>query len=150
MAVSRSGGAGVLALLGGCGLFAGCGTPPPGAAAPAIAAEIGASPDGVKASLDGYRLAVRVAPNSWQRWNDVELRLSRGGAAVPRASANVRFEMPAMSMGAPRFHMREVRPGLYRYTGPAISMPGLWVLTFVLSPHRGRAFTFVVRDHVRG
>lgn len=132
---------GVLALLLGlCALLA----------APAVAAEIGPGAGSVSASTYGYRLTVRVAPNSSRSWNDIELRLSRGGAAVRRATANLRFDMPAMSMGAPRFRLREVRPGIYRYTGPAISMPGLWVLTFDLSPQGGRAFTFVVRDHVRG
>lgn len=139
-----------LALLALCVLLAGCGAALPGAAAPAIAADLGPGPDSVTASTHGYRLAVRVAPNSWQRWNDVEVRLSRGGAAVRRATANLRFDMPAMSMGEPRFRLREAHPGIYRYTGPAISMPGLWVLTFDLSPHGGRAFTFVVHDHVRG
>jgi hypothetical protein len=148
--VSSGGRTRVLVLLGLSALLAACGDPLPRAVAPAVPADFGARPDSVNASTHGYQLAVRVAPNSWQRWNDVDLRLSRGGAAVRRVAANVRFVMPAMTMGAPRFHLREVRPGLYRYTGPAISMPGLWVLTFDLSPPSGPAFTFTVRDHVRG
>jgi hypothetical protein len=54
-----------------------------------------------------------------------------------------------MSMGATRFRMREARPGVYRYSGPAISMPGVWVLTFQVRPPGASAFSVVVRDHVR-
>jgi YtkA-like len=119
-------------------------------AAPAFATEIGPGPDGVTTTVAGYRVGVHVAPNSSRRWNDVELRLSRSGTTIRKASVSMRVEMPAMSMGAPRFRLREPRPGVYRYSGPAISMPGLWILTFSVQPVHARAFTVVVRDDVRG
>ena len=133
-------GTAVVAPIGICALLA----------ASALGAEIGPGPDGATTSVQGYRVTTHVQPNSSRRWNDIDLRLSRRGAAVRRATVSVRFDMPAMSMGAPRFGMREVRAGLYRYSGPAISMPGLWVLTFDVRPRHGRTFTVVVRDHVRG
>lgn len=117
--------------------------------APAVAADIGPGPGGITATVAGYRVFVHVAPNTTTRWNDVELRLSRRGAAIRRAAISLRLQMPAMSMGAPRFRLRELRAGVYRYSGPAISMPGLWILTFTVQPVHARAFTVVVRDHVR-
>ena len=115
----------------------------------AVAADIGPGPDSVTVRSHGYVVKVRIAPNSSRRWNDIELALSRGRSAIRRATVSLRLDMPAMSMGAPRFRLREGRPGVYRYSGPALSMPGLWVLTFNVDPPGTRAFTVVVRDHVR-
>jgi hypothetical protein len=120
------------------------------AAAPALGADIGPGPDSVTVRSHGYLVKARITPNSSRRWNDIDLAVSRRGSALRRAAVSVRFAMPAMSMGDPRFKMRETRPGVYRYSGPAISMGGLWVLTFHVRPHGSRAFDVVVRDHVRG
>jgi hypothetical protein len=119
-------------------------------AVPALAADIGPGPDTVTVQSHGYLVKARVTPNSSRTWNDIELTVTRHGSALRRAAVSVRFEMPAMSMGAPRFSLREARPGVYRYSGPAISMAGLWVLTFKVRPPGARAFSVVVRDHVRG
>jgi hypothetical protein len=118
-------------------------------AAPASSADIGPGPGSVTVGSRGYLVDVRITPNSSHRWNDIDLRVSRRGSPLRRAGVSVRFEMPAMSMGAPRFRLPEVRAGLYRYSGPAINMAGLWVLTFQIRPAGARAFTVVVRDHVR-
>jgi hypothetical protein len=120
------------------------------AGAGAANADIGPGPDSVTVHSHGYLVKARIAPNSSRSWNDIDLAVSRGGAALRRAAVSLRLEMPAMSMGAPRFRLREARPGVYGYSGPAISMPGLWVLTFHVRPQGARAFSVVVRDHVRG
>jgi hypothetical protein len=113
-------------------------------------ADIGPGPDSVTVHSQGYLVKARITPNSSRRWNDIDLAVSRGGAALRRAAVSLRLEMPAMAMGAPRFRLREARAGVYRYSGPAINMAGLWVLTFQVRPPGARAFSVVVRDHVRG
>jgi hypothetical protein len=113
------------------------------------AADIGPGAGSVTVHSQGYLVKARITPNSSGSWNDVELTVTRRGFALRRAGVSVRLEMPAMSMGAPRFRLRELRPGVYRYSGPAINMPGLWVLTFQVRPQGARPFTVVVRDHVR-
>jgi hypothetical protein len=116
----------------------------------AFGADIGPGSGSVTKSVRAYSVNVRVSPNNTRHWNDVELRLQRRGADVRKAVVSLRFDMPAMSMGAPKFAMRRARPGLYRYSGPAMSMPGLWVLTFRVKLANEPAFTVVVRDQVRG
>ena len=118
--------------------------------ASALAADIGPGAGTAVTSAQGYRVRVHITPNNTRRWNDIDLQTTRSGHVVRLKTASVRFEMPAMSMGAPRFRLRAVRAGLYRYSGPAISMPGTWLLTFRITPQHGRAFTVVVRDHVGG
>jgi hypothetical protein len=119
-------------------------------AAAASAGDIGPGPGSVTVRSHGYLVDVRITPNSSSTWNDIDLRVSRRGAAIRGAVVSARFEMPAMSMGARRFQLPQVRPGLYRYSGPAVNMGGLWVLTFQIRPAGATAFTVVVRDHVRG
>jgi YtkA-like len=119
-------------------------------AAAGAAADIGPGPDSVTLHTHGYLVKLRITPNSARRWNDIDLSVTRRGSPVRRAAVSLRLDMPAMSMGAPRFQLREVRPGVYRYSSPAISMGGLWVLTFQVRAGGARAFTVVVRDHVRG
>lgn len=111
--------------------------------------DVGPGPGSVVVTRQGYRATVRITPNSSRRSNDVELAVSRGGAPLRRASVSLRFEMPSMSMGAPRFGLREARPGVYRYSGPVMNMDGSWVLTFQVRFGHGRSFSVVVRDHVR-
>jgi hypothetical protein len=130
---------GMLALIATCMLVA----------TPALAADIGPGPDGATIHSHGYLVKAHITPNSSRRANDVVLTLSRGRTPVRRAVVSVRLEMPAMSMGAPRFGLREVRAGVYRYSGPAINMEGLWVLTFHVRPPGAHAFDVVVRDHVK-
>lgn len=111
-------------------------------------ADIGPGPASAKVRSHGYLVEVRIAPNTWRRWNDINLALSRGSSAIRHARVRVRLDMPAMSMGAPEFGMGERSRGHYRYSGPAINMGGVWVLTFQIRPRGARAFTVVVRDHV--
>src|SRR5690349_24030728 len=93
-------------------------------------------------------LRLRITPNAAKGPDVVTLAVRRGGAPLRHARVAVRFAMPAMSMGAPRFRLRERAPGSYRYTGPALSMRGLWVLTFSVRSAHGRRLGLTVRDHV--
>jgi hypothetical protein len=111
--------------------------------------DVGPGPGSVVVTRQGYLAKLRITPNSSRRWNDVELAVSRRGTPLRRAAVSLRFEMPSMSMGAPRFRLKESRPGVYRYSGPAINMDGLWVLTFQVGVGHGRTFSVVVHDHVR-
>jgi YtkA-like protein len=133
-----------VALALSCGLLAA----PAGGRPAAQLADIGPGPGSVVMHPHGYLAKVRITPNSSRRWNDIELVVSRRGTPLRRAAVSVRFDMPSMSMGAPRFRLKEARGGLYRYSGPAISMDGLWVLTFQVRPAHGAGFSVVVRDHV--
>jgi hypothetical protein len=112
-------------------------------------ADIGPGPGSVTVRSHGYLVEVRIAPNTWRRWNDINLALTRASSPIRHARVRVRLEMPAMGMGAPQFGMGERSAGHYRYSGPAINMGGLWVLTFQIRPPGARTFTVVVRDHVR-
>jgi YtkA-like len=121
---------------------------PAGGRPSADRADIGPGPGSVVTHRQGYLAKTRITPNSPRRWNVVELAVSRRGTPLRRAPVSVRFDMPSMNMGAQRFRLREARPGVYRYSGPAINMAGLWVLTFQVRPAHGGGFSVVVRDHV--
>jgi hypothetical protein len=45
--------------------------------------------------------------------------------------------MVNMSMGSQQFRLTEIQPGVYRYFGPALVMPGRWQLSFEIRPPRG-------------
>jgi hypothetical protein len=120
----------------------------PGAAAPRP--DLGPGPDQMTLSRQGVAMRVGVTPNRAQRWNTVELALRANGKPLGGKRVWLRFDMPAMSMGEQRFRLKEAKPGVYRYHGPAISMPGAWLLTFEVHRVRGRVLTVAVHDHVGG
>jgi hypothetical protein len=112
--------------------------------------DLGPGPDHVTLIRQGVLLAVGVSPNRAQGWNTVELAVRGHGKALRGRRVWLRFNMPAMAMGVQRFRLKERRPGVYRYQGPAISMPGAWLLTFEVHQVQGRVMTVAVHDHVEG
>src|SRR4051794_28088541 len=111
--------------------------------------DVGPGPVSVTMHRHGRLVRIDVRPNAAGRWNDVDVRVTRGGRPERSAAVSVRFEMPVMGMRTGRFRLRPTRPGAYRYSGPALSMPGLWRLTFTVTPARGGRFDVVLRDRVR-
>jgi YtkA-like len=116
----------------------------------AIRPDLGPGADHVTLIRRGVTLTVAVTPNRAQRWNTVELAARAHGKALRGRRVWLRFDMPAMAMGVQRFRLKEGRPGVYRYQGPVISMPGAWLLTFEIHQVQGRVLTVAVHDHVGG
>src|SRR4051794_27093223 len=82
--------------------------------------DVGPGPVSVAMHGHGRVLWIGIPPDAAGRSNVVEVRIPRRGKPERSAAVSVRFEMLGMAMGAPRFRLRQTRPGLYRYTGPAI------------------------------
>jgi hypothetical protein len=118
-------------------------------AAPSSASRVLGSGNGVaRVEQQGHLLSVRVAPNSASKWNTVTVSITKHGTPVRRAAVTLTFAMIGMEMGLDRFRLRETRPGVYAYDGPALSMTGRWRLGFDVVPQAGGRIGFGVLDRV--
>jgi hypothetical protein len=46
--------------------------------------------------------------------------------------------------------MKEIRPGVYSHSAPALVMTGRWGLAFNITPRGGSPFTAFIVDHAAG
>jgi hypothetical protein len=119
-------------------------------AVPAAAAPLTVGPGPVAATVacDGQIVALSIRPNRGSAWNTISLAIGRGRTVLHGARVTLSFAMPAMAMGTQTFVLREGAPGTYRYLGPALVMPGRWVLTLRAVPRHGPVFTALIADRV--
>ena len=110
--------------------------PPPPAFALGNSALAHVGPGRVAASVTraGYRLQVLVAPNKAAAPDDFALRITRGGAPVRGATVTLAFNHLQMEMPQQTYALREVAPGVYRRSAPALIMVGPWSLAFSIAP----------------
>ena len=126
--------------------------PPPPAFALGDSALAHVGPGRVAATVNraGYRLQVLVAPNKAAAPDDFALRITRGGTPVRGAMVTLAFNHLQMEMPQQTYALREVAPGVYRRSAPALIMVGPWSLAFSIAPPARRPFTALIVDQADG
>ena len=127
-------------------------SPPPPAFALSNSALAHVGPGRVAATVsrNGYRLQVLVAPNRAAAPDSFALRITRNGAPVRGATVTLGFSHLQMEMPEQTYGLREVAPGVYQRSAPALIMVGPWSLAFTVSPPGQRPFTAVIVDQADG
>ncbi|MFL5980470.1 MAG: copper resistance CopC/CopD family protein [Gaiellaceae bacterium] len=99
---------------------------------------------------NGYRIAIRVAPNRAAVPNSFSLQITRGGKPVRRAEVVAGFTMLDMEMGSQSYALPETAPGVYTRSAPALVMVGHWGLTFDVTPPGKAPFSVLIVDKATG
>jgi copper transport protein len=113
-------------------------------------AKVGPGPVSEVVTQNGYRLAVRVAPNKAAVPNSFQVAITRGGKPVRNADVTLDFAMLDMEMGQQAYHLTETSPGTYGRAAPALVMVGHWGLSFQVAPPGQRPFTVLLVDKAGG
>jgi len=113
-------------------------------------ARVGPGPVSEVVTQNGYRLAVRVAPNKAAVPNSFQVAITRGGKPVRNADVTLDFAMLDMEMGQQAYHLTETSPGTYGRAAPALVMVGHWGLSFQVAPPGHRPFTVLLVDKAGG
>ncbi|MEP6813888.1 MAG: CopD family protein, partial [Actinomycetota bacterium] len=116
----------------------------------AVSARVGPGPVARVVENGPYRLEFRVAPNRAALPNAFGVRITRDGKPVSGAEVVTRFEMLDMRMGELSYRLREVSPGTYRRSAPALVMVGHWGLRFEIVPRDDQAFHVLLLDRAGG
>jgi copper transport protein len=115
-----------------------------------IAARVGPGPVTTVIPRAPYRVRVQVTPNRAAVQNAFSVSLTRGGAPVRGAEVITRFEMLDMEMGEQSYRLRELRPGVFSKSAPALVMVGHWALQFEVTPSAGKPFIVTLLDKASG
>ena len=115
-----------------------------------IAARVGPGPVATAVSEGPYRIGIRVTPNRAAVENAFLVSLTRGGAPVRGAEVVTRFNMLDMDMGEQSYRFRELRPGVFSKSAPALVMVGHWALQFEVTPPDGKPFVVTLLDKASG
>ena len=115
-----------------------------------VSAQVGPGPVARVVDSGPYRLEFRVAPNRAALPNDFGVRITRGGKPVTGAEVVTRFDMLDMTMGELAYKLREVSPGTYRRSAPALVMVGHWGLRFEIAPRGDKPFEVQLVDRAGG
>jgi copper transport protein len=99
---------------------------------------------------NGYRLELRVAPNRAAVPNAFEVKITRGGVPVRGAEVVTGFTMLDMEMGSQSYALKEVAPGVYQRSAPALVMVGHWALSFDVTPPGKAPFDVLLVDRASG
>jgi copper transport protein len=127
--------------------------PPPASALARVknvAARVGPGPVSTELSRGPYRVRVSVAPNKAAVANAFTVRLTRNGKPVPGAQVVSKFDMLDMEMGEQSYELRQLRPGTFSKTVPALVMVGHWALQFEVSPPGAQPFVVTLLDKASG
>jgi YtkA-like len=120
--------------------------------APALAAdsagEIAVGPGAVSKVVPrgAQRLHLRISPNRASSSNTISIELTRAGTHLRGARVTMSLEMAEMAMAPQTVALREVRPGVYAFSGRALVMGGTWGLVFRVAPRSGMRSTLAVVD----
>jgi copper transport protein len=93
---------------------------------------------------------VRVSPNRAAIPNAFTVEVSRNGKPVPGAQVITKFDMLDMEMGEQSYRFREVRPGVFSRSAPALVMVGHWGLVFEVAPPGAKPFVITLLDKAGG
>jgi copper transport protein len=110
--------------------------PPPSKALAQIKSgslRVGPGPVVETVTQDGYTIKIHVSPNRAAVPNTFSVDVTRNGQPV-RADVLARFVMLDMEMGSQEYRLREVRPGVFERTSPALVMVGHWAIDFEITP----------------
>jgi copper transport protein len=126
--------------------------PPPSAALAQVksaSARVGPGPVVETVRKNGYVVRIRVAPNRAAVPNTFSVEVTRDGKPVP-AAVFARFAMLDMEMGNQEYRLREVRPGVFERSAPALVMVGHWALDFEVAPTGAQPFSVLLVDKASG
>ncbi|HKG44113.1 MAG TPA: copper resistance protein CopC [Gaiellaceae bacterium] len=115
-----------------------------------VSARVGPGAVSEVVSKPPYRVRVRVTPNRAAVANTFSLSLTRDGKPVRGAAVVTRFDMLDMQMGEQSYRFREVRPGVFARSAPALVMVGHWGLLFEVTPPGGKPFVVTLLDKASG
>ena len=115
-----------------------------------VAAHVGPGPVTATVSKSPYKVRLRVTPNRAARQNAFSLTLTKNGKPVPGAEVITKFDMLDMEMGEQSYKLRELRPGVFSKSAPALVMVGHWGLQFEVTPPKGKPFVVTLLDKAGG
>jgi copper transport protein len=115
-----------------------------------VAARVGPGPVSTVVTQQPYKVRVHVTPNRAAVPNTFELALTRNGKPVPGAQVITKFDMLDMEMGEQSYKFRELRPGVFSKSAPALVMVGHWGLVFEVTPPKGKPFVVTLVDKAGG
>jgi copper transport protein len=127
--------------------------PPPSSALARVqnvAARVGPGPVSTVISKAPYRVRVQVTPNRAAVQNAFSVSLTRSGTPVRGADVITKFDMLDMEMGEQSYRFREVRPGVFTKSAPALVMVGHWGLQFEVTPPGAKPFVVTLLDKAGG
>ena len=113
-------------------------------------ARVGPGPVAETVKKNGYTIAVRISPNRAALPDTFSVHVTRNGKPVRGATVVTRFDMLDMEMQQQSFAFREVAPGTYEKSAPALVMVGHWVLTFEVTPSGAAPFEVLIVDKASG
>ena len=115
-----------------------------------VAARVGPGPVSTVVTKQPYKVQVRVTPNRAAVPNRFQVALTRNGKPVPGAEVITKFDMLDMEMGEQSYKFRELRPGVFSKSAPALVMVGHWGLVFEVTPPKGKPFVVTLLDKAGG
>ena len=115
-----------------------------------VGARVGPGPVSRVVEKKPYRVGVRVTPNRAAVQNAFSVTLTRDGRPVRGAEVISRFDMLDMEMGQQSYRFRELRPGVFAKSAPALVMVGHWALQFEVTPPGGKPFVVTLLDKAGG
>jgi copper transport protein len=127
--------------------------PPPSSALARVqnvAAHVGPGPVTETVSKSPYKVRVQVKPNRAAVPNDFSVSVTKNGKPVHGAEVVTKFDMLDMEMGEQSYRFREVRPGVFSKSAPALVMVGHWGLVFEVTPPGGKPFEVTLLDRASG
>lgn len=127
--------------------------PPPSSALARVqdvAARVGPGPVSKVVTKGPYRVRVQVSPNRAALQNSFSLAITLNGRPVRGAQVISRFDMLDMEMGAQSYRFRELRPGVFAKSAPALVMVGHWAIQFEVTPPDAAPFVVTLLDKASG
>jgi copper transport protein len=115
-----------------------------------VAARVGPGPISATVSKSPYRVRVEVTPNRAAVPNTFRIELTRNGKPVHGAQVITKFDMLDMEMGEQSYKFKELEPGVFSKSAPALVMVGHWGLVFQVTPPKGRPFVVTLVDKAGG
>ena len=115
-----------------------------------VAARVGPGPVTAVVTKSPYKVHVQVTPNRAAVPNTFQLTLTRSGKPVPGAQVITKFDMLDMQMGEQSYEFKELSPGVFSKSAPALVMVGHWGLVFEVTPPKGKPFVVTVLDKAGG
>ncbi len=111
---------------------------------------VGPGPVSKTFERNGYDVQATITPNRAAQPNTFTLSLTKDGKPVTGANVTTTFAMLDMEMGQQAYAFKEVRPGVFRHSAPALVMVGHWGITSHVEPPGGKPFDVVLVDRANG
>ena len=115
-----------------------------------IAARVGPGPVSQVITRGPYKVRVSVSPNRAAVNNTFTVTVTKNGKPVPRAQVITQFAMLDMEMGTQSYKFRQLRPGSFSKSAPALVMVGHWALQFEVTPPGSARFVITLLDKAGG